>query len=203
MRKYYLQVRSLHLYFGLFISPFVLIFALSVLVFNHPQVINEAFPVEELPVVKQKLDAIPYDTTDLLTARAIINEVGIKGEVDYINQNADRISFPVRQPGIRRQITVNKLTDSVYIREFREGSVRALTYLHSMPGPHNQKIRGNSGSLKIWRVFADIVVYVLLFISASGVFLWYFLRVERNPGLFALAFGAVVFAVLLLVTFSV
>ena len=44
MRKYYLPVRALHLYIGLFISPFVLIFAVSVLVFNHPQFINKAIP---------------------------------------------------------------------------------------------------------------------------------------------------------------
>jgi hypothetical protein len=203
MKRYYSQIRLLHLYFGLFISPFVLIFAVSVLVFNHPQVMDDAFPVEELPVVKQKLDAIPYDTTDLLTARAIITKLGIKGEVDYINQNADHISFPVKQPGLRRQITVNKLTDSIYIREFRESSARALTYLHSMPGQHNQKIRGNSGFIRVWRVFADMVVYLLLFISASGVFLWYFLRGERTFGLFALTLGAAVFAVLVAIIFSV
>ncbi len=201
MRKYYSQIRSLHLYFGLFISPFVLIFSLSVLFFNHPQAVNRLFPVKPLPVSKQKLDKIPYDTTDLLTAKAIIQKIGVKGEIDFISQNQDRISFPVKQPGLRTQITVNKQTDSVYIMPQMEGSARAITYLHSMPGAHNQAIRGNSGFVKVWRILADVVVYVVLFLSVSGVFLWYFLRVERNFGLFSLGLGVVIFTALLLLIF--
>ena len=93
MKKYYPLLRSLHLYFGLFISPFVLIFSISVLVFNHPQLINFISPVKPMGEVKTKLDKIPYDTTDLLTARAIIQKLGIKGEVDFINQNDDRMGY--------------------------------------------------------------------------------------------------------------
>src|SRR5687768_1444686 len=168
MKKYYPLVRSLHLYLGLFISPFVLIFSMSVLVFNHPEAINLLSPVPPAIKVTTKLDKIPYDTTDLLTARAIIQKLGIQGEVDFINENDDRISFPVKKPGLHTQITVNKHTDSVTITRQTEGAYRAMAYLHSMPGQHNQKIRGNSAFIKVWRVLADAVVYILLFLTISG-----------------------------------
>jgi hypothetical protein len=201
MKKYYSLVRSLHLYFGLFISPFILLFSMSVLVFNHPQFINSILPVEILPVLKSKLDRIPYDSTDLLTAKAIIQTLGVEGEIDFISQNENKISFPVRQPGSRTQITVDKNTDSVYIDKQVEGALRAMTYLHSMPGPHNEKNRGNSIFIRIWRILADIVVYVILLLSVTGIFLWYFLKVERNLGLLSLALGFVIFTGFLLLIF--
>lgn len=201
MKQYYSLLRSLHLYFGLFISPFVLIFSVSVLVFNHPQVISSLSPVKPLDEVKSKLDKIPYDSTDLLTAKAIIQKLGIKGEIDFINQNKDWITFPVKKPGLVTHIKVNKHNDSVFIRQQEEGAYRAVAFLHSMPGQHNQKIRGNSGFMKVWRVLADVVVYLLFFLTISGVFLWYFLKVERNLGFFSITLGVVLFAFLLLLIF--
>ena len=97
MKKYYPLLRGLHLYFGLFITPFVLIFSISVLVFNHPGLIDIMSPIEPSTETRMKLDKIPYDTTDLLTARAIIEKLEIEGEIDFINQNDDRISFPVKK----------------------------------------------------------------------------------------------------------
>lgn len=201
MKQYYPLLRSLHLYFGLFISPFVLIFSISVFVFNHPQFIGSSGPVTPIVELKTKLDSIPYDTTDLLTARAIIHKLGIKGEVDFINHNNDRITFPVRKPGLVRHITVDKHNDSVVVRRQDEGAYKAMAFLHSMPGQHNQKIRGNSGFIKVWRILADGVVYLLLFLTISGVFLWYFLKVERNLGYFSITLGAALFSILLLLIF--
>lgn len=201
MKQYYPLLRSLHLYSGLFISPFVLIFSISVFIFNHPQVIRSLSPVTPMDEVKMKLDRIPYDTTDLLTARKIVLKLGIDGEVDYINHNNDRITFPLKKPGLITHITVNKHNDSVLIRPEREGAYRAMAFLHSMPGQHNQKIRGNSDFIKVWRILADGVVYLLLFLTISGVFLWYFLKVERNLGYFSITLGVALFAVLLLLIF--
>jgi hypothetical protein len=76
--------------------------------------------------------------------------------------------------------------------------MRAMSYLHKMPGPHGEAIRGNTIFLKIWRVLADAVVYVLLFLTVTGIFLWYFLKIERNLGLVTIMLGVVFFTGLLL-----
>lgn len=198
MKKYYSPVRTLHLYFGLFVSPFVLIFSISVLVLNHTGSINSINPVKHLPDIKTRLDKIPYDTSELQTAKGIIQKLGIKGEIDYVSQNDDYISFPVILPGLRTKIEVNKLTNDVLITRDEEGSLRATNYLHKMPGPHNLKLRGNSLFMKNWKILADMVVYLLLFLSASGIFLWYFLKAERKLGWVAIILGGITFTGLLL-----
>ena len=198
MKKYYPSVRTLHLYFGLFISPFVLIFSVSVLVLNHTSSADRINPVKKLTDIKTRIDKIPYDTSDLKTAQAIIHELGIEGEIDFISKNDGHISFPVTKPGLKTTVDVNTLTNDVIITKQIEGSLRAANYLHKMPGPHNENLRGNSAFLKVWRVFADVVVYVLLFLSASGIFLWYFLKVERKMGWYAIILGVISFIGLLI-----
>jgi hypothetical protein len=193
MKIFYQLIRTLHIYFGLFISPFILIFSISVLVFNHIGFLNKINPVKSLPVIKTKLDNIPYDTTDLLTAKGIIRKLDLKGEIDFIIKNDDQISFPVNKPGLKTRVEVNTHTDSVVITRQMEGSMRAMNYLHIMPGQHNAKIRGNSLFLKIWRLMADAVVYFLLFLILSGIILWYSLEIERNKGFYAIILGILFF----------
>ncbi|MDB5241862.1 MAG: hypothetical protein JWP57_2487, partial [Spirosoma sp.] len=174
---------------------------ISVLVFNHLSFFDRLAPIKILPVVKTKLDGIPSDTTDLLTAKAIIAKLGIEGEIDFISTKEDHISFPVMKPGLRTKIDVDTRTDSVTISRQQEGTLRAMSYLHAMPGQHNASMRGNSVFLKIWKLMADGVVYLLLFLSASGVFLWWCLKVERRMGLAAIAVGVLIFSGLLLLIF--
>jgi hypothetical protein len=198
MKKYYRSVRTIHLYFGLFISPFVLIFSISALVLNHTDFINRSNPIKNLPDIKTRIDKIPCDTTDLQTAKGIIKKLGIKGEIDYVSQNENQISFPVILPGLTTKIKINKQTKEVLITKKEEGSLRATNFLHKMPGPHNVKLRGNSLFMQNWKIVADLVVYILLFLSASGIFLWYFLKAERKLGWVAIILGAISFTGLLL-----
>jgi len=198
MKKYYPLIRKLHLYFGLFISPFVLMFSCSLLAINHEGFLNKFAPVKHLPEIRTKLDKIPFGSSELATARSIITKLGIDGEIDYISNEDNNIFFPVSKPGLRTTIRINILTDSVIITRELLGAMRAMSYLHKMPGPHVEAIRGNSTFLKIWRLMADAVVYVILFLTVSGIFLWYFLKIERNLGLFALTLGIVFFTSLLL-----
>ena len=44
--------------------------------------------------------------------------------------------------------------------------------------------------MMVWRWMADATVYLILFISLSGVYLWYALRSERSVGFFLLFGGA-------------
>lgn len=201
MKKYYSLVRAVHLYTGLFISPFLIILAVSILVFNHPILFSSIMPVRELPARTVRLDSIPAQSTDLLTARAIIAQLNIEGEIDYISKNDSSLSFPVSTPGISQRIVMNKNTGIVSIKSSQQGIFRATTYLHAMPGPHNVAIRGNSTFIKTWRYVTDTLVYSILFLTISGIYMWYFLQSERKMGIFAAAAGILILTGLLLLTF--
>ena len=69
----------------------------------------------------------------------------------------------------------------------------AMVYLHKMPGPHNVSVRGNWIMTRIWGWLADWTVYLLLFVTASGVYLWTVLKAERKAGLIFLGTGVLSF----------
>ena len=71
-------------------------------------------------------------------------------------------------------------------------------YLHMKPGPPNLAMQGNSSPMRLWAWLADATVYLLLFATASGVYLWLLLRAERKAGLAFLGVGALSFAVAVL-----
>jgi hypothetical protein len=47
--------------------------------------------------------------------------------------------------------------------------------------------------MRVWRWLADATVYLVIFITASGIYLWTVLRSERRTGIALLVAGAVSF----------
>jgi SAM-dependent methyltransferase len=80
--------------------------------------------------------------------------------------------------------------DGVYLMQ---DMLSGIELLHKMPGPHNVAIRGNWFATRVWRWFADATIYLTLFISMSGIYLWYVLKAERKIGLTLLTAGALSF----------
>ncbi len=201
MNKYYILIRKLHLYFGLFISPFVIIFCVGLLVLNHPGPANKTGANSALPEIRTKLSTVSYDGADIETAKTIIRELGLQGEIDFISRNKSSFSFPLNKPGLTSFIRVDTSTDSVFVSRKAEGALRAAAYLHIMPGPHNAKLRGNSFFMKFWRWFTDGLVYLLFFLTVSGVFLWYIVKAEIASGVLTLVLGILVFITSIIIIF--
>ena len=197
LRPVYRWTRDLHLYLGLFVSPFVLLFAISVLLLNH--VWLPWGGLGEVPPETRRLTiALAHQENNLELAKQIQRQIGIAGEIDFISRdvNADRVSFPITRPGYRTTVRVDLSSGATQLEEQRTGIWDAVNYLHKMPGPHNASVRGNWIFTRIWGWLADWTVYLLLFSTASGVYLWTVLKAERRAGLFFLGAGAVFFLAL-------
>jgi len=192
----YRYLRDLHLYFGLFISPFILLFAASVFYLNHAKLI-----VGEQPAETYRDLRIP-DGFDRLKgreavdrAREILPQVEAAGEIGFLRYAAkDRhLIFPVSRAGVETMVDVDLGARSATVKRRAMSVWESLAYLHKMPGPHNVAIRGNWIGTHVWRWFADATIYLLLFISISGIYLWWAIRAERRMGLALLTAGAVTF----------
>jgi hypothetical protein len=197
MRRLYLLTRDLHLYFGLFLSPFVLVFSVSVFYLVHGLAQRPA-PDAAGPSRTATNLSVPADLPRLTgrprvdALRSVLDQLGVHGEIDFVRHVAGehRLVVPVRLPD--RDTIVNldydQRTATVITRAQSFGD--ALVYLHKMPGPHNADVRGNSRLMAAWRVLADATVYILLFITLSGIYLWVALRAERRVGLLLILGGA-------------
>jgi hypothetical protein len=78
------------------------------------------------------------------------------------------------------------------IEERHAGIVDAMVFLHFNPGPH--RVRGPTWIFtRIWRWRADTLVYIVLFVSISGIYLWAVIKAERRTGLILIGLGCISF----------
>lgn len=195
--SFYLSIRKLHLYLGLFISPFVLLFAVSTIVLNHNWgLLEEPDNSHTQRLVRQV--SLPMESGNLEKAQDILRQLGIAGEIGFINHlpREGKLVFTVMKPGREISVDVNLQTGTANVDQQATNFWKRLVYLHKSPGPHNANIRGNWVYTRIWKILADSVVYLLIFLTAGGVYLWAVIRAERKPGLVCLGLGMACFTLL-------
>ena len=196
--RFYSTLRSLHLYFGLFLSPFVLVFAASVFFLVHAWLPHWGAPAGvppartaahlRLPAALERLDG----RARVDAVRGVLDQLGVAGEIEFLRHipAEHRLVIPVSVPGRETTVDLNYQAGSAVVAARDTGLAEAFVYLHKSPGPHLAAIRGNWAMTQVWRVLADVTVYVVLFLSLSGIYLWTVLRAERAIGLAMLLLGA-------------
>jgi hypothetical protein len=197
--RYYRVIRDLHLYLGLFVSPFVLVFAISVFFLVHcwlPRFgsvtsTKRVVPALPLPGSLQTLSGRPL----IEALKPLLEKAGVRGEVGFVRHvvKEGKLVIPVIIPGRETTVKLSLGNGEATIETRETGLADALVTLHKSPGQHGPDIRMNWFYLKAWRWMADATVYLILFISVSGIYLWYVLRAERAAGLILLCAGALSF----------
>jgi hypothetical protein len=173
------------------------LFAASVFFLNHAKIAPDkwssvgTFQNVEIP------DAIDRAQGKDAIARAqvILQQVGVTGEIGFTRfvRQTRHFVFPVSKPGVEANVDVDTDRRTATVSQRPTSVWEAFAYLHKMPGPHNVAIRGNWAGTRAWRWFADATIYLILFISISGIYLWWTLRAERRIGIVLLSAGIVTF----------
>jgi hypothetical protein len=197
MRRLYLVTRDLHLYVGLFLSPFILVFSISVFYLVHglaqrPQPVASDLSHNVANLTIPPAIARMQGRARVDALRPVLEQVGVRGEVDFVRHDAaaHRLIIPVRLPDRDTIVSLDYEQRTATVTSRPQSLGDALVYLHKMPGPHNVDVRGNSWAMGAWRVLADATAYLLLFITISGIYLWVALKAERRIGLFLMLAGA-------------
>ena len=177
------------------VAALVLVFAASVFFLVHAWIPGAL----KQPSVRTAADLPIPAGVDLLSGReqvkalrGVLDRLGVRGEVNFVRRipKESRLVVPVILPGREVSVDLNLETRSAVVTERDNGTSSAMAYLHKMPGQHNAAVRGNWVFMRVWKWLADTTVYLALFLSISGVYLWTVLRAERRIGLALLAAGA-------------
>jgi hypothetical protein len=183
-------MRDIHLYLGLFLSPLILIFAVSTLLLTHqwrpaPDATSQNTAREAIPV------DVPDGTGSLPQAKEILRQLQITGEIEYVRHSASqqRLVIPVLKPGSLTRVEVDLRRKTATVQRQNMGLGTALIYLHKMPGQHLRQYRGNWWPMWCWMFLTDGVVYGILLITLTGLYLSWMLKAERGTGMILLAAG--------------
>jgi len=197
--RFYRLIRDLHLYFGLFISPFVLVFAISVFFLVHswrPRMASETSSTRVVSALPLPGDLQMLSGRPLIDAlKPALEKAEVRGEVGFVRHmvKEDKFIIPVTIPGRETTVSISIASREATIVTRETGLADALVTLHKFPGQHGSNIRMNWFYIRAWGWMADATVYVILFVSLSGIYLWYVLRAERSVGYVLLLVGALSF----------
>src|SRR5437762_12592804 len=192
--RFYRLIRDLHLYFGLFISPFVLVFSISVFFLVHswrPRIASETSTTRIVSALPLPGDLQMLSGRPLIDAlKPALEKAGVRGEVGFVRRmvKEEKLIIPVMIPGRETIVTINMASREATIVTRETGLADAMATLHRSPGEPAPAIRMNWFYMQAWRWLADTTAYLILFISVSGIYLWYVLRAERRVG-FVLLFA--------------
>jgi hypothetical protein len=187
------------LYLGLFISPFVFVFAVSVFFLVHswrPRIASETSTTRVVSALPLPGDLQRLSGRPLIDAlKPALEKAGVRGEVGFVKHmvKEEKLIIPVTMPGRETTVSIRIASGEATIVTRETGLADALVTLHKSPGQHGPNIRMNWFYMKAWRWMADATVYLILFISVSGIYLWYVLRAERAVGFILLFAGALSF----------
>jgi hypothetical protein len=180
-----LFVRRLHLYLGLFLLPWVVLFGLSSFPFNHPVPVQPRWSVR---VDRASAINVP-EGADLRTLGArIMADAGLTGGF-YVNRpNPQRIT--VNHPNFFHPTRVTYFIDQKkLLAEDREFIWRQfLTSMHAHAGYEMQTFWDT-----VWAVMVDLASIGLMLWILSGLIMWWMLPGSRGWGWVAIAGGLACF----------
>ncbi|MCB1124323.1 MAG: hypothetical protein KJT03_22415 [Verrucomicrobiae bacterium] len=199
MKSVNLLFRRTHLYLGMFLAPWVFIYAFSTFLLNHGPTFRQMRPGPDAwdPMWQREYSApLPESQSELRGwAGKILEEEGIPKAAYGVQRNGNRVVINV--PRFLRPVRITyTVEDQILNAERRPGSwLEAPLRLHFRHGY-------GQGDLKqwIWGFIVDLVCVSFLIWIVTGLYLWWKISHTRSWGSVALVAGFVYFFVLMFIS---
>lgn len=197
MKKLLSIIRQIHMYLGLFLAPWMLIYALSTMAMNHREYFKERYGGTMVKWKVEKEQTLTPQFKPDATAQEMAASI-LQGVNDYGNFNANLTRD-------RQKLTINR-TDPVTPRRFtytpadgklviEKQEFRAEPYLE---GLHRRRGYQSSFLLdKLWGGAVDLTIVSMVFWVLSGVWIWWSIKPTRRLGLVWAGVGCALFALFL------
>jgi hypothetical protein len=183
----------LHYFLGLYLLFFVWLYALSGLLLNHSLWKFAAFWDSRQQTTFDRDIVSPASKGVLAEARDVMEQLGIRGEIEWtVTQNdASRFDFRVSRPGHIYDIKTDLASKKASVQRIDLNGWGAVRLLHAFTGvrlndPRNQR----SWMLTlVWAYSMDAVAVGLILMVLSGLIMWYEARPKRLWGGIVLMLG--------------
>jgi hypothetical protein len=182
-------VRQVHMFTGLFLAPWMLMYALSTLVMTHQDYVNSFYTSKSPVMVKEReLDysrSFPTNLTRDTIAQQILNDLGMDGTHSVSGGGNERPLVIQRQHAMpQRRLTFDGSKSKITIEheEFRAPTI--LERLHRRRG-YNQPYALED----TWGFTVDVAVVTMAFWSLSGIWLAWELKATRVWGALSFVVG--------------
>ncbi len=188
-------MRRIHMYVGLFLTPWLAMYALSTVVFNHYSLFDRLYSgrlsrfekERDLPYTR----TFPPDTSLRSRGEQMLADFQDTGSFG-IHEAEGKIIIDRRNPLGPRRYTFDPDTGRVMIEHQPYRTASLLTMLHTQVSYANKLLR-----VKTWAFTVDLTVFTMILLVFTGVWMWWDLKVTRAWGAGFLLFGVALFGVFL------
>ena len=195
MNNLNLLLRRTHLYLGMLLLPWTLMYAVSTALFNHGAAAHgqpAAAAAWTLLWEKDLSLDLPAGNEGLReTARRVLNEQGLQGPFG-VQRQGQRLTINV--PNFLAPLRLTYDSEQKKLRAEK----RSSSWTEVLLRLHNRAGYGQGGFLPaLWGFLIDVFCFGALAWIGTGLFLWWKLPATRTWGWVALGGGVVTLAILL------
>ena len=191
-----LVFRRVHLYLGMLLIPWVLIYALSTFTFNHRDWFRGQFnqPDSWVQLWKKEFKAdVPRQQPKLKEwARSVLDENGIKGGFN-VRQNPQSVLINLIQFRNPIRVTYQKNEGQLLAEQKRTTLAEMMVRMHVRHGYGRDGVLYDS-----WAFVVDLVCFAIIAWVATGLYMWWKIPSTRKAGWMAILSGLATFLLLVL-----
>ncbi len=198
MKNWNLLFRRTHVYLGLLLIPWMLVYAASTFVFNHAEHFRSlrAADPQWLPLWEKDYALAASVGTDAAalrdTARQILSDHGLSGGFG-VRRQGERLNINIANFWYPKRLNYDLGTKKLRAEQKRFALLDVLIRLHERTS------YGQGGFLNnLWALAVDVFCVSTLVWIATGLYLWWKLAVTRRWGFLALGGGLATMVALLL-----
>jgi hypothetical protein len=174
-------VRRVHMYLGLFLVPWMFMYAASTVVMNHREFVQSLYATKAPAMVREReLDfsrAFATSAPREEIAKVILSDLGLEGAHRVSGGNGKPLVIDRQHAFAPRRITWDPNTRKIVIEK---QEFRSATFLERM---HRRRGYQHPYALEdTWAFSVDLAVVTMVFWSLSGLWLWWELRSTRFWG---------------------
>jgi hypothetical protein len=175
----YKFIRNTHLILGMASVLFVLLYAVSAAQMAHQIRLSPQVSEEDV-MLGPGLAARPV-------ADALMKERGYSGELGQTQMTPNGFRVQIARPGTLYAVNYNRTSGMAHVRRETRSFLGMLNRLHHQHGLHHA-----DGVLNAWGWALLIVSIGMIFIGASGIYLWFKMHKERVIGAVLLTANVVI-----------
>jgi hypothetical protein len=187
-----ITIRRLHMYLALFLVPWVLMYAISTLVMNHRDLFQEWYHHEPAEWTLER--EMPYaatfstDAKRWMVADQILRDLDLEGSHTARGRLDNQITIVRNHTVFPQRIIYTPKTQSLRIESLAFRTNAFLERMHRRRG-YNQEFIADD----IWAITVDLFILSTVLWAASGLWMWWELKVTRKWGAVGIASGIALF----------
>jgi len=172
-------IRRTHMYLALFLSPWVLMYTLSTMAMNHREFLRDLAGGGPPAFVTER--EMPYqlsETDPKAAAERILGDLGMHGAYSAGKPQADGTLVIQRlDPVALRRITWQPAARTVKVERQQFQTSAFLERMHRRRG-YQHDVALEDG----WAFSVDLFIAAMILWGASGLWMWWEMRVTRRTG---------------------